>query len=105
MDGLALSYADGSITLAQMNAGTARLRARIEEAEARYPTESRALARVITAPVAADAFDALTLSSQREIVRALVDIRILPAGHPSRSTVTERGVVYATPETVSLRYL
>lgn len=36
--------------------GISRPRATTEEAEGKYPTDSRAVARLITAPIAADAF-------------------------------------------------
>lgn len=108
MDGLAEAYADGALTLSQLQRGTERLRGLLQAAEARIPsTPTGGLSKVLTASpeAVAETFDALTLKARREVVRALVTVKLKGAGHPSRATITEDGVVYARPDSLVVDWI
>jgi site-specific DNA recombinase len=79
-DALADQYMDGKLSAAMLGTLEARLLIKIAEAEERAhaaPTTSPLLAEV-SGPGAAERWDALDIGAKREVVRAVVDVTVLP---------------------------
>ncbi|MEV1049647.1 recombinase family protein [Streptomyces sp. NPDC049887] len=87
--GLSLMYADGEIDDEQLASGTTKIRQRLSEIDA---TLSEAVGESPLAPFAlarqsaAETWAGMTLGRRREIVRILVDVRVMqaPARNPGR---------------------
>jgi hypothetical protein len=98
MDGLAEAYADGALTASQLRKGTERLRAALTDVEGRLghaDGTAKAGRAVATAPDVRAAWDALDISTQREIIRAFAVVHIDPPG---------RGSWVFRPETVRIEW-
>lgn len=77
---LATAYGDGLVTLAQLQAGTARIRAQIEPLEQQLAPSSAAVAKVLDAHDVAAAWLEMDVAQRREMIRSLVTIRLSAAG-------------------------
>jgi site-specific DNA recombinase len=98
LDGLAEAYADGAVTASQLRKGSERLRAALEDVEARLAETSRMPKAARTVATAADvraAWEALDVGDRREIIRALAVIRLDSPG---------RGSWVFRPETVRIEW-
>lgn len=81
LDEFARDRAEGNITRAQMLAGTARTKAKLEAIEAQLAaaTDRSPLEDVVGVQDVATAWKELSLGQQREILKLLVDVVVLPA--------------------------
>jgi hypothetical protein len=98
MDGLAEAYADGAVTASQLRKGTERLTAALTDVEGRFTHAdgtAKAGRAVASAPDVRAAWDALDISTQREIIRAFAVVHIDPPG---------RGSWVFRPETVQIEW-
>lgn len=97
LDALAEAFAAGEIDRRQLSAGSARLRARMEQIDAELPTliPSPALAQVVGAEDVARVWDDLLVETRREIVGLLADVTVHRAG---------RGARTFDPETVQIEW-
>jgi site-specific DNA recombinase len=82
LETLAVDYADGAITAAQLRSGTERLRERLAEVEKRQAglVGAQALRPLVTAPDVRRAWDRLGLGEKRAAIDTLMAITILPSG-------------------------
>ncbi|MFL6047912.1 MAG: recombinase family protein [Propionibacteriaceae bacterium] len=80
LDQLAEDYADGTITRAQLKAGSERLRARLSDLEKRMVHVDRAplLADLVTAEDVRTAWNGIGLDRQRAVVDLLYTITLMP---------------------------
>jgi len=98
LDGLAEAYADGTLTASQLRKGTDRLRAALADIEGRLQAGdgiAKAGRAVVTATDVRAAWEALDVDSRREIIRALMVVRLDPPG---------RGVRTLDPDTVRIAW-
>jgi DNA invertase Pin-like site-specific DNA recombinase len=82
LDQLAEQFADGTLTAAQLKAGTERLRTRLADLETRMVHIDRAplLADLVTASDVRKAWEAAGLDRQRAIIDLLYTVTLLPRG-------------------------
>jgi DNA invertase Pin-like site-specific DNA recombinase len=82
LDQLAEQFADGTLTAAQLKAGTERLRTRLADLEARMVHIDRAplLADLVTAQDVRKAWEAAGLDRQRAVIDLLYVVTLLPRG-------------------------
>lgn len=93
LDQLAEAFADGTVSAAQLRAGTERLRGRLADVEAKMVHVDRAplLADLVTAQDVRKAWEAAGLDRQRAVIDLLYLVTLLPHG-PGRSPVTVESV-------------
>jgi site-specific DNA recombinase len=97
--GLADAYARGVLPMSAVEKSSANLRAELEATEARLVDAQglpKALRSVVNADDIAAAWEALNTADRREIIRALVEVRIDPPG---------RGARVFDPETVRITWI
>jgi site-specific DNA recombinase len=94
LESLAVDFADGELSAAQLKAATARLNAKLGEVEAAMVSASRApvLADLIGPGDVAARFDALPLDRRRSVVDVLMTVTILPTGRTGRRGFDSDGV-------------
>lgn len=98
LEAVAVDYADGNVTAAQLRAATERIRARLTEVEAQLADAGRVdvLGDLIAAQDVAAAWDSLPLERRRAVVSTLMRVVLHP---PGRGTRTFR------PETVGIEWV
>lgn len=86
LEQLAVEFADGVLTAAQLRAATERLRARIAECESKLADAGRVdvLGPLLTGTDVQKSWDALGVPRQRLVVDTLVEVRLLPPGRGRR---------------------
>lgn len=86
LEELAVEFADGAITAAQMRIATERLRAHLADVEGQQSLSSRGhvLAPMVNAKDVSAAWDRLSLGEQRAVINTLMSVTILPAGKGGR---------------------
>lgn len=92
---LAEDYAEGLIDRPAMLAGTKRVQARIEDVERRLADVAEVsplapFAGVESEEAARRVWDRLGIGAQREVIRAIMTVRLRPVGRGRRPHVTER---------------
>jgi hypothetical protein len=95
LEGVAVEFADGALTGAQLRAMTERLRTRITEAEAALADAGRVdvLGPLVSSDDVWRVWKSLTLERKRAVIETLADITIYPPG---------RGTRIFRPETVDI---
>ncbi|UOW00827.1 recombinase family protein [Agrococcus sp. SCSIO52902] len=94
---LAVDFADGALTGAQLRVATERLRGRLGDVEGRIAESSRAdvLGPLVAADSAREAWEALSTDARRQVINALATVRIGQAG---------QGAKTFRPETVAIEW-
>jgi len=93
LEGLSESYADGLITIGQLNTGTERLRARLAEVESKMvETRSPTTIKLVTAADIETAWKAMDVPQQRVAIRDLMTVKMYGPG-PGIRYVTDEQVV------------
>ena len=84
LDSLANDFAEGDLTSSQLKTATARIKAKLAEAESKLldANQSRVLDGLVGEPDAAQRFAALPLDRQRAVIDALCTITIEPSTKP-----------------------
>ena len=79
---LAEAFADGTLSAAQLRAGTERLRGNLADVEAQMAHVDRAplLADLVTADDVRQAWEAIGLDRQRAVISLLYEVTLLPHG-------------------------
>jgi DNA invertase Pin-like site-specific DNA recombinase len=97
LDGLAEAFALGDIDRRQLTAGTARLRAGLEDIAAEMPSlvATPAVAQLIRAQDVAASWEGLSTEAKREVVGTLMVVTLYPPG---------RGARTFRPETVAVEW-
>jgi site-specific DNA recombinase len=95
-DGLAALLADGLLTPDAVRTQAKRLADQIGDLERQIEaaTGSSPLASLVDVEDVAATFDALPVKTRREVVRTLLDVRILPAGKGIRFTPEQVELVW-----------
>lgn len=103
---LAEGFADGTIPVKAWQAGSQRAQAKIAELEASLPVSraTPALSALVTAEDVREAWRTLPVDSQREVVRALLVVRIVAPGTKENASLMVDGVKKANPETVKVTW-
>ena len=93
MDGLAEAYADGTVTLRQMQRGTERLQVRLAELERVLQTAEpgrEAIRALVSAQDVEQAWEALEVDQRSKVVGQLMTIHLDPLGSGNRDLNMER---------------
>lgn len=103
---LAEGFADGMVPANAWKAGTERATSRIAALEASIPVSraTPALSSLVTAEDVRAAWQVLGVESRREVVRALLTVRVVAPGTKENATVMVDGVRKANPETVKVAW-
>ena len=98
LDGLAEAYADGTIEASQLRKGTERLRTALAKVEAEIGPADGVSAvgrQLATSTDLKASWNLLQVAAKREVIRALMEIRIHPPG---------RGVRNLDPKTIAIKW-
>ena len=103
-DAIAEAYADGVVSLSQFKAANAKLMTRLAELEAKLPVSPvPALAELATAPDPRQLWESLDDDARRQVIDALMIVRIAPARTKEQAYLDWRARV-ANPETVVIEW-
>jgi hypothetical protein len=103
-DTIAEGYAEGVVSLSQFKTANAKLALRQAELEAKLPTAPvPALADLATAPDARQVWESLDDDARRQVIDALMIVRIAPARTKEHAYLDWRARV-ANPETVKIEW-
>lgn len=87
LEGVAIEYADGAITAAQLRAATERLTKHVKEAEAELADAGRVdvLGELIDASDVHEVWERLSLSKRRAVIATLMKVSLQPVGRGTRN--------------------
>lgn len=103
LNGLATAYAGGSITLSQLEVGTATLRRSLEDVERQLAAAAResALSGLVDVDDVAGAWSMFDLDRRRAVIAELMTVRLMPSPR-GRRRGWRPGESYFSPDTVSI---
>jgi len=103
-DAIAVGYAEGVVSLSQFKTANAKLALRQAELEAKLPTAPvPALADLATAPDPREVWESLDDDARRQVIDALMMVRIAPARTKEQAYLDWRARV-TNPETVKIEW-
>lgn len=87
LEGVAVEFADGALTAAQLRAITERLRGRLDDVEHQLADQGRVdvLGPLVDAPDMQEAWQSLTIGQRRAVVDMLLTVTIHPVGRGVRT--------------------